>query len=213
MTATRLILLGGPGAGKGTQSKSLVEALGVPQVSTGDLLRAARAAGSALGDKARGFMDAGLLVPDELVVALVKERLAQVDAEAGYILDGFPRTVAQAAALDDNHVVIERVVNLAVPDEVLIPRLAGRRVCRSCGSSYHVDFRPTAQPGVCDVCQGEIYQRADDSEAVIPARLKAYEEQTAPLVAFYASRGVVRTVDGLGEVDEIFARIMEALQA
>ncbi|MCA9525886.1 MAG: adenylate kinase [Myxococcales bacterium] len=211
MRATRLILLGGPGAGKGTQSKRLLETLGVPQISTGDLLREARRAGTELGNQAKSFMDAGALVPDSLVVALVKERLAQPDAAGGYILDGFPRTAAQAAALDDNGIAVERVVNLVVPDEVLVPRLAGRRICRECGSSFHVDFHPTRVEGVCDVCQGQTYQRADDSAEVIPQRLRAYVEQTAPLVEFYAARGIVRTVDGQGDMEAIFARILEAL--
>ncbi|MEZ4471783.1 MAG: adenylate kinase [bacterium] len=211
MGATRLILLGGPGAGKGTQSKRLIEVLGVPQVSTGDLLREARRAGTDLGNQARSFMDAGALVPDSLVVALVKERLAEPDAQAGYILDGFPRTAAQAEALDESGIEVERVVNLVVPDEVLIPRLAGRRICRECGSSFHVEFHPTRLEGVCDVCEGETYQRADDSPEVIPQRLQAYVQQTAPLVEFYSARGIVRTVDGLGEMEAIFARILEAL--
>lgn len=212
MTATRLILLGGPGAGKGTQSKRLVERLGVPQISTGDLLRAARQVGSELGERARSFMDSGALVPDELVVALVEARLAEADARQGYVLDGFPRTTAQAASLDARNVAIERVINLVVADEVLVPRLAGRRVCKVCGASFHTDFHPPKREGVCDVCGGEVYQRADDSLAVIPERLRAYALQTAPLVEFYSSRGIVRTVDGLGEMDEIFGRIMEALE-
>lgn len=212
MVATRLILLGGPGAGKGTQSKRLIEELRVPQVSTGDLLRAARQAGTELGEKARAFMDAGALVPDELVVALVEGRLSEPDAQGGYILDGFPRTTAQAEALDGRGIVIERVVNLVVPDEVLIARLANRRVCRQCGASFHLEYHPPKVAGVCDACGGEVYQRSDDSPEVIPERLRAYAQQTAPLVAFYGARGLVRTVDGLGEMDEIFGRIMEALE-
>lgn len=212
MRATRLILLGGPGAGKGTQSKRLVEQLGVPQVSTGDLLRAARQAGTELGEQARKYMDAGALVPDDLVVALVEGRLSERDAQRGYILDGFPRTTAQAAALDRRGIQIERVVNLFVPDEVLVARLANRRVCRQCGASFHLEYHPPRVEGVCDECGGEVYQRSDDSSAVIPERLKAYAQQTAPLVEFYSQRGIVRTVDGLGEMDEIFGRIMEALE-
>ncbi len=212
MLATRLILLGAPGAGKGTQSKRLVENLGVPQVSTGDLLRAARQAGSVLGEKAKSFMDAGALVPDNLVVALVEDRLAQQDAQQGYILDGFPRTAAQAVALDVRGVVIDRVVNLVVPDSELVDRLSSRRVCRQCGASYHLVYHPPRVVGACDACGGEVYQRSDDSIGVIPERLKAYAAQTAPLVEFYSQRGLVRIVEGRGEMEDIFARILEALE-
>lgn len=212
MKAHRLILLGPPGAGKGTQSERLVKALSVPQISTGDLLRGARNAGTELGNQAKVYMDTGALVPDELVLALVEERLAAPDAARGYILDGFPRNEAQAEALTARKVELERVVNLVVSDELLVDRLSGRRICRKCGASYHVAFRPTAHEGVCDVCGGEVYQRPDDAAGVIAQRLEVYREQTAPLVAYYEKAGILRTVAGHGEMDEVFERIVEALE-
>lgn len=211
MRATRLILLGGPGAGKGTQAKRLLKALGVPQVSTGDLLRAAREAGTALGDQAKSFMDSGRLVPDALIIELVNERLEHPDAGAGYILDGFPRTTAQADAMRTHGVVVERVVNLVVDDATLTRRLEQRRVCRSCGTSFHLEFQPSKVADVCDACGGDLYQRRDDSVEVIPERLAAYARQTSPLVDYYDALGIVRTVDGTGEIEQIFERIIEAL--
>lgn len=212
MSATRLILLGPAGAGKGTQSERLVRELGIPQVSTGDLLRAARAAGSDLGNQAKSFMDKGELVPDELVFQLVEERLAQDDAQKGYILDGFPRNLAQAQGLADRGVAIERVVNLQVPSSLLLPRLTGRRICRVCKASFHTQFRPTEVEGVCDLCGGETYQRKDDQPEAIEKRLSVYAEETAPLVAFYGEDGLVRQVDGVGEMEAVYGRILKALQ-
>lgn len=212
MKAKRLILLGPPGAGKGTQSARLVEDLGIPQVSTGDLLRSARKAGTELGNQARGYMDAGKLVPDEFVLALVEERLGQADAVDGYILDGFPRNAAQAEALTDRGITVQRVVNLVVADALLVGRLSGRRVCRECGTTFHVEFSPTRVPGVCDRCSGETYQRRDDEASVIAERLQVYREQTAPLVEFYERAGILRTVDGAAEMDAVYAAIVEALE-
>lgn len=209
--ATRLILLGGPGAGKGTQAKRLIKALDVPQISTGDLLRAARRAGTALGQQAQSFMDAGKLVPDALIIELVNERLAEKDAAKGYILDGFPRTTAQADAMDASGITVERVVNIVVDDDELTRRLEQRRICRSCGSSFHLTFHPPKVDGVCDACGGELYQRRDDSPEVIPERLAAYKAQTQPLVDYYTTRGLVRTIDGTGAMDDIYERIIEAL--
>lgn len=212
MKAKRLILLGPPGAGKGTQSERLVSDLGIPQVSTGDLLRAARKAGTDLGNQAKDFMDAGKLVPDDLVVALVEARLREGDAQAGYILDGFPRTEAQAEAMTQRDIRIERVVNLRVPNEALIGRLAGRRVCRECGASFHVQFKPTKVADVCDKCGGEIYQRKDDSPAVIARRLETFAAQTAPLIAYYDRLGVLKHVDGQGAVNDVYEGIVAALE-
>jgi adenylate kinase len=211
MGATRLILLGGPGAGKGTQAKKLIKALGVPQISTGDLLRAARREGTVLGQKAQVFMDKGKLVPDDLIIELVNERLAQPDAQAGYILDGFPRTTAQADAMQAGGIAVERVVNIVVDDQELFQRLVERRVCSDCGSSFHLRFHPPSEAGVCDVCGGRLKQRKDDSPEVIPERLAAYHAQTAPLVEYYDAQGIVRSVDGVGQIDEIFERVVEAL--
>lgn len=210
--ATRLILLGGPGAGKGTQAKRLIKALSVPQISTGDLLRAARREGTALGLQAQSYMDQGKLVPDGLIIELVNERLAQPDAENGYILDGFPRTTAQADAMEVGGIAVERVVNIVVDDDELTQRLAERRICRDCGASFHLRFKVPAKAGICDACGGELYQRRDDSLEVIPERLAAYKEQTQPLVEYYDARGLVRTVDGTGAIDDIYGRIIEALK-
>lgn len=212
MTSKRLIFLGPPGAGKGTQASRIADEFGIPQVSTGDLLRAARKAGTELGKQAQSFMDAGALVPDDLVLKLVEERLAEPDAAEGYILDGFPRNEAQAKALDDRGIEIERVVSLVVAREVLVSRLTGRRVCKACGSTYHVEFSPTEVDGVCDKCGGETYQRKDDSEDVISNRLTVYEEQTAPLIAYYEATGKLTTLDGVGELSDVYQRVVGALE-
>lgn len=209
--ASRLILLGGPGAGKGTQAKRLIKALDLPQISTGDLLRAARRAGTELGRQAQSYMDAGKLVPDALIIELVNERLAEPDASRGYILDGFPRTTAQADAMESSGIAVDRVVNIVVDDAELTRRLEQRRICKSCGSSFHLAFHPPQAEGICDACGGELYQRRDDSPEVIPERLAAYDAQTAPLVDYYSKRGLVRTVDGTGAMDDIYERIIEAL--
>ncbi|WP_025324268.1 adenylate kinase [Deferrisoma camini] len=207
----RLILLGPPGAGKGTQAKRLIERYGIPQISTGDILRAAVRDGTDLGKKAKQYMDAGKLVPDEVVIGIIEERLQEADCANGFILDGFPRTVAQADAL--NRVLanlgqaIDHVVSIEVPDEELVERLTGRRTCRGCGAMYHVKFSPPKAQGVCDKCGGELYQRDDDREETIRARLKVYHEQTAPLVEYYEKAGLLRRIPGQGSVDEIYARI------
>jgi adenylate kinase len=213
----RLILLGPPGAGKGTQAKFLVERLRIPQVSTGDMLRAAVAAGTALGRQAKQYMDQGSLVPDEVIIGLVRERLGQPDCARGYILDGFPRTVAQAEALGKTlealSASLDHVLSLEVPEEDLVARIAGRRTCRSCGAMYHVRFSPTRTDGRCDACGGETYQRDDDREETVRRRLKVYAEQTAPLIRFYQGRGLLRRIPGTGEVADILQRITDALGA
>ncbi len=213
----RLILLGPPGAGKGTQAKRLIERYGIPQISTGDILRAAVRDGTDLGKKAKEYMDAGELVPDEVVIGIIEERLQEADCAKGFILDGFPRTVAQADAL--NRVLgnlgqaIDHVVSIEVPDEELVERLTGRRTCRGCGAMYHVKFSPPVADGVCDKCGGELYQRDDDREETIRARLKVYHDQTAPLVEYYEKAGLLRRIPGQGSVDEIYARIEGVLGA
>jgi adenylate kinase len=212
MSARRFILLGPPGAGKGTQSARLIEIFGIPQVSTGDLLRAARKAGTELGKRAQGFMDAGQLVPDDLVLSLVEERLSRDDARRGYILDGFPRNISQAEALESRGVVVERVVNVVVPAASLIGRLTGRRVCQQCGATYHVETRPTAVDGVCDLCQGVVAQRKDDELSVIENRLAVYERETSPLIEFYGAKGVLRSVDGLQAAEVVFDAVLAALE-
>lgn len=211
MGARRFILLGPPGAGKGTQSARLIETLEIPQISTGDLLRAARRAGTPLGVQAQSFMDAGKLVPDELVLSLVEERLAAADAQRGYILDGFPRNISQAEALDVRGVVVERVVNIAVPFPELVERLAGRRVCQQCGATYHAVTQPPRAEGVCDRCGGVVGQRKDDTREVVESRLRVYAQETAPLIDFYRSRGVLRDVNGVGATDDVFGAVLAAL--
>jgi len=211
-----LIFLGPPGAGKGTQAKMLVERYGIPQVSTGDILRAAVAEGTELGKKAKEYMEAGKLVPDEVVIGIIEERLKQSDCEKGFILDGFPRTVPQAEALDK---VLEKmgrkidhVLTLDVPEEELIKRLTGRRTCKKCGAMYHTIFNPPKVEGVCDKCGGELYQRPDDNEETVRSRLSVYEQQTRPLIDFYEKKGLVRKIDGRGEIKEIFEQIVRILE-
>jgi len=210
-----IIMLGPPGAGKGTQAKMLVDRLGIPQVSTGDMLREAVKKGTDLGKKAKEYMDAGKLVPDEVVIGIVKERLAQSDCGNGFILDGFPRTIPQAQALDEAlkglGKKIDHVVNVAVPAEELVTRLTGRRTCRQCGSMFHVVFNPPKKEGVCDKCGGELYQRDDDKEETIRQRLKVYEDQTSPLIDYYGRKGVLHDIDGRGSIDEIFQDILKVL--
>lgn len=206
-----LILLGAPGAGKGTQSKLLQEKWNIPQISTGDMLRAAKQAKTPLGLKAETFMNAGKLVPDEVVIGLIRERLAAPDTARGFILDGFPRTVAQAEALGDLLKDLNRrldaVVNLEVPEAELVERLTGRRTCSNCGTGFHLRFSPPRQTGVCDRCGGSLIQREDDQEATIRLRLKVYLEQTAPLVAYYEKAGLLRGASGIGSTEEVFARL------
>jgi len=212
-----LILLGPPGVGKGTQAKLLIDRFGIPQISTGDILRAAVKELTPMGVKAKGFMDSGALVPDAVVIGIVEERLAQDDCQKGFILDGFPRTVPQADAL--NQVLtgmgrsIDHVISLSVDKGELLKRLTGRRACSKCGAGYHVEFAPPKAAGVCDACSGELIQREDDKETTILHRLAVYGEQTAPLIAYYAESGLLRSVDGLGTVEGIQAEIVTIIEA
>lgn len=211
-----LILLGPPGVGKGTQAKLLIDRFGIPQISTGDILRAAVKELTPMGIKAKGFMDSGALVPDEVVIGIVEERLAQPDCQKGFILDGFPRTVPQADALGQvlagMNKNIDHVVSLSVDKGELLKRLTGRRACSKCGAGYHVDFAPPAAAGICDACGGELFQREDDKEETILNRLAVYEAQTAPLISYYRGAGLVRSVDGLGSVEGIQSEIVAILQ-
>jgi adenylate kinase len=207
-----IILLGPPGSGKGTQAKMLMEIYTIPQISTGDILRAAVANQTALGKKAKECMNKGALVPDELVVKIVEERLKESDCGRGFILDGFPRTVAQAEALDRLNIKIEAAVNVAVGNDELMKRLTGRRTCRTCGAMYHIYFNAPRRDGVCDTCNGELYQRDDDKEETIQTRLVVYEQQTNPLISWYQKKNIVYSVDGIGTVQEIFGRITGALK-
>ena len=212
----RLILLGPPGAGKGTQAKLLMGSLGIPQISTGDILRQAVADGTELGRRAKSFMDQGGLVPDEVVIGIIEDRLRRPDCLRGYILDGFPRTLRQAEALSRTLASIgaslDRVVSVEVPEEDLVTRLAGRRVCRGCGHMYHAETNPSRQAGICDKCGGSLYQRDDDQEETIRHRLRVYREQTAPLIAFYDTMGLLARIDGRGTIDQISQRLDQALR-
>jgi adenylate kinase len=208
------ILLGPPGAGKGTQAKLMIDKWNTPQVSTGDILRAAVREGTALGVEAKGFMDSGGLVPDRVVIGIIAERLREEDAIDGFILDGFPRTIPQAEALqeilDELGRNIDHVISIEVDDEELVTRLTGRRMCKGCGESFHVVFNPSAKEGICDRCGGELYQRDDDTEQTIRQRLAVYSEQTQPLIAYYEKQGKVRRIEGSGSIEEIFSRVLEA---
>lgn len=202
-----LILLGAPGAGKGTQAKFLQDLLQVPQISTGDMLRAARKSGSELGQRVQAVMDAGDLVSDDIVLDLVKDRLHREEAN-GAIFDGYPRTIEQAEALAGlEGVELAHVISIEVPDSELIERLGGRRTCRACGAMFHTKFKAPAVAGVCDVCSGELYQRKDDNDESIRNRLAVYTDSTAPLLNFYEGRGLLRRVDGVGSMSEITSRI------
>lgn len=211
----RIILLGPPGAGKGTQAVTLAETAGIPHISTGDILRANVKEGTDLGTKAKAYMDAGDLVPDDVILGMVGDRLDEDDAKAGFLFDGFPRTVPQAEALEE--LLAERstpltvVLRLAVPQDEVVRRLTGRRSCSECGRIFHVLFDPPEVEGVCDTCGGELTQRSDDTEDVVLNRLEVYRAQTEPLETFYWERGLLRDVEAVGEVDEVQARIQAAL--
>ena len=208
----QLMLLGAPGSGKGTQAKRLVDRFGIPQISTGDMLRSAVGRETRLGLEAKLFMDRGALVPDEVVIGIVEERLGAGDCSGGFILDGFPRTVPQAEALEA-FAPLDAVVNVDVPEEDLVQRLSGRRTCKACGAIYHVVSSPASVDGVCDACDGALYQRSDDNEASILERLEQYRSKTAPLERWYGERDVLLRVDGTGSPEGVYERILTALEA
>ena len=210
-----IVLLGPPGAGKGTQAELIVQKYGIPQISTGDIFRANIKNGTELGMKAKAYMDKGDLVPDELVVDLVKDRIGQDDCKEGFMLDGFPRTVFQAEELDKimeaRGLKMDSVLNIDVKPEKLVKRIAGRRVCKACGATYNVDYKPTEKEGICDKCGGEVYQRADDTEETVQNRIKVYFSQTAPLIDYYEKSGVIANIDGDTSEEAVFAQITERL--
>ena len=207
-----LILLGAPGAGKGTQAEKICERLSIPAVSTGNILREAMANGTEMGLKAKSFIDAGQLVPDEVVIGIINDRLQEEDCKNGFILDGFPRTIPQAEALDRMNVRIDRVIDIEVPDEKIASRLSGRRVCLKCGATYHTEFKKPKAEGICDVCGDNLVQRKDDMPETVLDRLKTYHEQTEPLKDFYEKKGILHIVEGQENVEDTTALTFKALE-
>jgi adenylate kinase len=211
-----LMVFGAPGAGKGTQAKFLIEKYDIPQISTGDILRAAIADKTDMGMEAKNFMDAGKLVPDSTIIGIIKDRLAQDDCKKGFILDGFPRTLGQAEALSElmanMNISLDKVISLNVPDELIVGRITGRRVCSSCGASFHVDFNPSKVEDVCDYCESELIIRKDDNAETVKSRLGAYHDQTAPLISFYTDMGVMVELDGTKDVSEVTADMFASLE-
>lgn len=207
----KLILLGPPGAGKGTQAEILSKKLGVDTISTGVMLRTAIREGTELGKMAKEYIDSGRLVPDDVVVGIVKERLSQDDCKNGFILDGFPRTTAQAEALTQSGVEIDKVLSLEVSDETIVERLSGRRECKACGTPYHVVYKPTSKPGVCDACGGELIQRADDNEETVKNRIQVYHDQTEPIKEYYQNKGMLVVAYGQEELSETTKEVARAL--
>lgn len=211
-----ILLMGPPGAGKGTQAERLISEYGIPQISTGDMFRAAVKAGTALGREAKSYMDKGALVPDSVTVGIVKERLSEEDCRKGWILDGFPRTTAQAAALDamlhDMGITLTAVLNISADKNDLVKRISGRYVCRSCGASFHSEFRPPKVKGVCDTCGGELYQRDDDKADTVSQRLAVYETSTKPLIDYYRASGVLYDIDGNQSMEDVYSQIQAVLK-
>lgn len=212
----RLVLLGPPGAGKGTQASSIVKKYNIPHISTGDIFRSNIKEGTELGKKAKEYMDKGLLVPDELVVSIVKDRLSKDDCKEGFLLDGFPRTVNQAEALDKEllnmGIKLDKVINIDANKDVLIQRAIGRRICKDCGATYHVDFNPPKVEGVCDIDKGPLLQRDDDNVETVSTRIEVYLNQTQPLIDYYQQKGLILNIDGTKPIDEIFETIVGALE-
>ena len=207
----KLILLGAPGAGKGTQAERLCKQLNIPTISTGNILRAAIKDGTPTGLKAKSYMDAGKLVPDEVIIGIITERLAQEDCRNGYILDGVPRTIAQAEAMEKAGITFDAVISIEIADETIMQRMSGRRVCESCGASYHLVVVPPKTPGVCDNCGGKLVQRKDDAPETVKARLEVYHQETEPLKAFYKQRGLLKPVENQSTVEGTTEAILRAL--
>lgn len=208
-----IIFLGAPGAGKGTQAEIVSEKLGIPTVSTGNIIRAAVKDGTEMGKKAKSYIDAGELVPDDVVIGIIKERLEEPDCKNGFILDGFPRTIPQAKALGEMGINIDKVIDIYVPDSTIEARLSGRRVCKNCGNSYHTLYKMPASDGICDACGGELIQRADDAPETVRERLRVYHEKTEPLKGYYEELGKLFTVEGQEEVKDTTALTLKLLEA
>ena len=210
-----ILLMGPPGAGKGTQAEKLIDEFQIPHISTGDMFRAAVSAGTELGKEAKKYMDAGGLVPDVVTIGIVREGLSKPEYANGFILDGFPRTEEQAVALDgilkDLGIKLTGVVNISVPDSELVARVVGRRICKACGATYHVSFNPSKVENVCDKCGGNLYQRNDDKEETVVNRLHAYHEQTEPLIEYYKKQGLYKEIDGLQPIDKVYADVKVSL--
>ena len=213
----KIIMLGAPGAGKGTQAKMIAEKYGIPHVSTGDIFRANIKNGTELGMEAKKYMDQGLLVPDELTVKILLDRVAQADCEKGYVLDGFPRTIPQAEVLDKALTelgdAIDYAINVDVPDENIVKRMSGRRACVTCGATYHIEHVPPKKEGICDKCEAELILRDDDKPETVLNRLKVYHDQTQPLIDFYSAKGVLKSVDGTVDMQDVFSAIIAILEA
>jgi adenylate kinase len=211
-----IIFMGPPGAGKGTQAEQIVSEFNIPHISTGDAFRLAMSQGTEMGVKAKEYVDKGLLVPDDITIGIVKERLQQDDCQKGFLLDGFPRTISQSEALDDilgsMGRTLDHVINLSVDRDLLLARLTGRRICKSCGATYHVIFNPPAEENVCDKCSGELYQRSDDNEAKVGTRLDEYVSKTAPLLTYYEDKGLLRQVNGEQDIDLVTKEIISLLR-
>lgn len=211
----KLVLLGPPGAGKGTQAAEIVKKYNVPHISTGDIFRKNISEGTELGTKAKEYMDKGLLVPDDLVVAIVKDRLSESDCKEGFLLDGFPRTVDQADSLDTElknlGYSLDKVLNIYVDKDALIERAVGRRICKSCGATYHISFNKPKEEGKCDLCGGELFQRSDDTEETVAKRIGVYLEQTEPLIDYYNKKGILANIDGDQDIDKVFSEIVTVL--
>ncbi|RDY22729.1 adenylate kinase [Romboutsia maritimum] len=211
----RIILLGPPGAGKGTQAAGIVEKYNIPHISTGDIFRKNIKEGTDLGKKAKEYMDQGLLVPDELTVGLVTDRITQKDCEKGFMLDGFPRNVSQAEQLDtflkEANIELTNVINIEVDKSILVSRAVGRRICKSCGATYHIEFNAPQNEGICNVCQGELYQRADDNEETVSKRIQVYLDETKPLADYYTKKGIISNINGEQSIDNVFKDIVAAL--
>lgn len=212
----KIIMLGAPGAGKGTQAKKIAEKYGIPHISTGDIFRANIKNQTELGMKAKGYMDQGMLVPDELTLELIMDRFTNEDCKNGYVLDGFPRTIPQAEALTkalaDKNDAVDYAINVDVPDEAIVTRMSGRRACLACGGTYHIKFNPTKVDGICDACGGELVLRADDKPETVQKRLDVYHEQTQPLIDYYQTQNILKEVDGTLPLEEVFGAIIAILE-